>query len=687
MVQDRSKIMRHSRNAFLIIVGFIALLAGNAIADPAVQAGQLVGSWVRTSAANMDGLEFTKDGKVLVYIGDGNDATTADYSVMDDGRLNISMGEQAEFFVPSLVDGQLSLKDPATGTTSTFRQLKSGETIAAAIAGAKQADQQVAQNRNAAVPTFLNQQNLVLVFEAGDAKAPQPSALQFAANGNGYAGRAVFDGTPLHVDQLSAQLQGEADSQSLMISFLSGPEQTSLGQVTFRPTGTAPNVTLSAQVNFGDTFNTGANTTAVIKPDAVVFKQIMDHVKAEAGRLNDLRSPVIALLKDYAVLTGTSKSPLPSEKAGFADRFTLSRNPQNPQTWIGQGQSVNNATNATDIFPILAQVGVMSAKAAVQIQSPKRIYLFTDIDATAGKLSGTWHAPNNPNGNPAEATITQALDTKARDQLFATSKSTLMQIDAKTVFHAVIADQANTQSSPPNVISATLAIDASGAVTGKVVYPLEGFTMTLTGKEADTPMGPQLALKYSNGQPNTGALQDAPAFITQLASEEWLVSPVPDPAGHLRLTGYAIVNPANHGIPPVTLQLIPYTDADKAAIAQALNGDTKFKVTNPQGPGPDDILEFTTDPATSKTKLTLVAGGTHLNTALGITGTGDITDESGFAKLVAPMKRPVEGKANYAYGIYITPTDQGLYLNGYVYSTHIGANHLLGRWDALQVKP
>jgi hypothetical protein len=200
-------------------------------------------------------------------------------------------------------------------------------------------------------------------------------------------------------------------------------------------------------------------------------------------------------------------------------------------------------------------------------------------------------------------------------------------------------------------------------------------------------MGPQIALKYSNGQANTGALQDAPAFITQLASEEWLVSPVTDSAGQLRLSGYAIVNPANHGIPPVTVQLIPYTDADKAAIAQALNGDTKFKVTSPQGPGPDDILEFTTDPASSKAKLTLIAGGTHLNTALGITGTGDITDQSGFAKLDLPFKRTVDRAPNYGYTIFITPTDQGLYLNAYVYSTRIGTNHVLGRWDALQVKP
>jgi hypothetical protein len=295
--------------------------------------------------------------------------------------------------------------------------------------------------------------------------------------------------------------------------------------------------------------------------------------------------------------------------------------------------------------------------------------------------------PNNPNGNPAELTITQAVDAKGRDQLFAANKTALTQIDSKTVFHAVIGDQYNSQSQPPNVISATLATDANGTVTGKVVYPLEGFTMSLSGKEADTPMGPELVLKYSNGQPNTGALSDAPQFITMLQKEVWIVSPVTDSAGHLRLSGYAMVDPTNHGIPPITLQLIPYTDADKAAVAAALGSDTKFKVINPKGPGPDDIVEFTTDAQTGKIKIALVAGGTHLNTPPGISGIGDLKDQAGFAELVTPYKRTVDHTANYAYAIFITPTDQGLYLNAYVYSTTIGAARVLGRWDALQVKP
>jgi hypothetical protein len=74
--------------AMIVISG--SLVAGAA----AVQSSQRVGSWVRTTPANMDGLEFGKDGKVFVYVGNGNDATTADYSVLDDGRLNISMGRR-----------------------------------------------------------------------------------------------------------------------------------------------------------------------------------------------------------------------------------------------------------------------------------------------------------------------------------------------------------------------------------------------------------------------------------------------------------------------------------------------------------------------------------------------------------------------------------------------------------------
>ena len=71
----------------------------------------------------------------------------------------------------------------------------------------------------------------------------------------------------------------------------------------------------------------------------------------------------------------------------------------------------------------------------------------------------------------------------------------------------------------------------------------------------------------------------------------------------------------------------------------------------------------------------------------GISGVGDLKDQAGFAELVTPYKRTVDRQANYAYAIFITPTDQGLYLNAYVYSTNIGAARVLGRWDALQVKP
>jgi hypothetical protein len=669
------------------VVGSLAFMARLAGAAPAVESSQFVGSWVRTTPANMDGLEFTKDGKVMVYIGNGSDAMTADYSVLDDGRLNISMGGQAQFFLPSMSGDQLQLKEPVSGSVSQYRQLKSGETMVNAIAQQQQADQKLVQDRNAAVPNFLSQQDLVLVFDGGGPKMPQPSALQISPNGGGYGGRAVFDGKPLRVEQVTAQIQGDPDSPSVVMTFNTGgaANQSQMGQVTFRPVGTAPDITLTAQVNFGEMFNTGANFTAIIKPDANLHGQILDHFKAEISRLNDLKAPVLALLKDYVVLNGTSQSSLPSEKAGFTDQFTLSRNPQN-QTMMGQGQVVNKTTGATDIFPVVAQVGIVNEKPAIQLQTPKRLYLFADIDTAGGKLSGAWQLPNNPNANPAELTITQAVDAKGRDQMFAANKAALMQIDSKTIFHAVIGDQYNRESQPPDVVAATLSSDANGNVSGSVVYPLENFTMTLTGKEADTPMGPQLVLKYSNGKPNTGALQDVAGYITMLQNEVWIVSPVTDAAGHLRLNGYALVNPTNRGIPPVTLQLISYTDADKTAITQALSSGTKFKVINPQGPGPDDILQFTTDADTGKIKLTLIAGGTHLNTPPGISGVGEIADQAGFAKMMAPYKRAVDHLANYGYGIFITPTDQGLYLNAYVFSTNIGAARVLGRWDALQVK-
>jgi hypothetical protein len=682
-LSPEGKTMRHVFGVFLAVIGMICLAASSASAG--IDASQLVGAWVHTNTADMQGMEFTKQGKVLLYYGGGGDAMTADYSIMDDGRLNLSLGGQVTFYLPTLTGDQLELKSPDTGADAQYRRLKPGETVAAAIAGQAAADQKAIQDRNAALPDFLARKDLVMELINGPPGAVASGVIEFVPNGNQYAGRVCYDSKPPRLESITAQIQGSAENPTTVISF---PQNTTLGQVSFHLAGSLPNISLSAQVNFGGTFDNAPNCTLVIKPDADMRKQVLDRFQAEVARLNALKAPLVALLKDYVVLKGTSQSSLPAERDGFMDQFVLARNPQNG-TWQGQGQIVNRKTGATDIFPAVAGVGIAGEKAVIQILSQKRVYQFSDIDTTAGKLTGAWQMPNNPNAHVAELTIAQAVDAKGRDQLFTASKAALQKLDSGTVYHTAIDDLNSNGNQPPNPIAVTLTAGANGAITGTADYPMQGCTMNLTGKEVDTPLGPQLQLRYSGGKANPGAWADVAQFINAVQHEAWLLSPSIDSSGVMRLNGYAATNPGPVAI-RITLQLIPYTDKDKAAVATALGSGTKFRITTPRMDGvPDDILTFTADPATSKIKGTLSGPGHHINASPGITFSGEIKDHLGWSEIDMPIPRPNSSRPEpiYSYMVVVTPTDNGLYMNGYVYNIQMTAARPLGRWDALEVKP
>ncbi|MDP9172883.1 MAG: hypothetical protein M3O30_03345 [Planctomycetota bacterium] len=678
--------MRQFRGIYLAVFAILSVATTFVRADPKIDPSQLVGSWVHVGPADMPGMEFQKSGKVFTYMGVGSEALTADYSIQDDGRLNLSMGGLSTFFTPTVQGDQLNLKDTATGNVTQYRRLKAGETMAAAIAAQDQADQKSVADRNAAIPDFIKRKDLVLVYTGGKG-APGPSAIEFAPSGDGFVGHALYDGKPLHADALTAQMQA-TDPPKLSVVFGATPNNPNgTLQISFHAVGTAPNITLTAAVSFGEAFS-NADTTAVIKSDADMHKQILDHFKAAVAQLDAQKAPIVAMLKDYAVLKGTSESPNRNEHEGFADQFILSRNPQN-NTWSGQGQVVNKATGATDIFPVIAGVGIVGEKPAIQIASQKRIYQFSDIDTTAGKLIGAWQMPNNPNGHTATLTIAQAVDVKARDQLFTASKAALLKLDSSTVFHALISDQFLDGSQPPSPLTVTLICGANGAITGTVDYVIQGCTMTIAGKEVDTPLGPQLQLQFTGGKANPGAVGGIEPFITAFNHEAWLLSPSIDASGPLRLNGFALVNPAQRNMPPVTLQLTAYTEADKAAITKSLSNGTRFKVLHPQAGDtvPEDILEFNADPAGANIVGKIISPGYRMNNAKGTTFTGPIADKAGWAELIMPNLRPNDrNKPVYAYLVVVSPTDAGMYLNGYAYNITMTAARPLGRWDAIEMK-
>jgi uncharacterized protein affecting Mg2+/Co2+ transport len=682
--------MRNTAHRFLAFFGLVSLTIGFLVprtgsAEP-LKPDQLVGSWVRTNVADISGLEFAKGGKVSEYYGGADEAMTSDYSIGADGRLNLSMGGLSSFFLPTLSGDQLTLKDPDSGKIAQYRRLKAGETMAAAIAAQKGADVKLVQDRNTALPAFLQRKDLVMVVINGGKAFPASSALELLPNGNDFAGHICFDGTPPHLDSLGAEFQGSRENPSIAIWFGPGNAQQNKLMFLFHAVGTAPDISLISKVNLSnEAFAAEANTTVIIKAAADVHKQILEHLKTETARLEALKAPIVAMLKDYVVLKGTSQSNLPSERSGFADQFTLSRNPQN-NTWVGQGQLVNRATGATEIFPAMAGVGIVGEKPIIQILSQKRVYQFSTIDAAGGKLSGAWQMPQNPNSRPAELAIAQALDAKGRDQLFAASKKALQQIGAGTIYHGILNEQGNNERVPPNPVTVTLTVAANGTISGKAEYPLEGCAMTLGGREIDTPLGPQLQVQYTGGQSNPDACADAAAFMNAVQHEAWLLSPSGDPAGPMRLIGYSVTNSLQRTL-PVSLQLIPYADKDKAAMIQELTTGAQFKMVYPRMDAANtDILAFSGDAATGQITGRLTSAGHQLNNAKGTTFTGEIKDHGGWAQMTMPNIRPVDHKAVYAYTVVVTPTDEGLYMNACVYNIQQGATHPIGRWDAVQVK-
>ena len=674
-------------------------------------ASQLAGTWVHVtpvdiygSTGGMEGLEFTDNGKVMVYMGNGGEAMASDYALLGDGRLSLSMGGLTNFVLPTVSGDQLQLKEPDTGKVAIFRRLRSGETMVAAIATQDAADKQAIAQRNAALPDFLKRQDLVMVLNRGaggpnggasfisgviingSKDAPPTAALEFApANGADYVGRAYYDGKPPRLEPIAARIEGSPEKPILSMIFGPGTvdQNGGRGVVDFHVEGSAPNVFLKSSLDYGGP----RLSDLVIKSDPILRKQIVDHLKSEGARLNALKTPVVAMLKDYAVLKGTSQSMMASERNGFADQFILSRNPQN-NTWAGQGQTVNRATRATEIFPVIAAVGIVDQKPVLQIASQKRIYQFTTIDTAGGKLSGTWQMPNNPNGRGAELAIAQAMDAKARDQLFASRKTALQQISATATYHAIVNDQYADGSQPPNCVAVTLTAGSGGTFTGKAEYPLEGCTMDLSGREIETPLGPQLTLQYTGGKANPGAWPDVAAFIASVQHETWLLNAAGDASGPMRLSGYAVTKPGP-GALPISLELVPYTDQDKAALVQTLTSGAKFKVTIPIMNTPDDILEFSVDPSTQKINGHVASGGNRIGAPPGTPFTGDIKDKAGWTELEMTILRPnTNAPPSYGYTIFVTPTDTGLYLNASTNSlTRTLPNRPLGRWDAVQVKP
>ena len=133
--------------------------ASGAVSKPS----QLEGRWVRIGPnSDFDGLEFLKDGKLMINDvrepGAGGlttgGAMTGTYNVLEGGRVSLGMGPQggaAMIYEASISGDQLQLKETETGTVRRLRRLKSGEDIRGALQAEQKSEINADDDRAAAV--------------------------------------------------------------------------------------------------------------------------------------------------------------------------------------------------------------------------------------------------------------------------------------------------------------------------------------------------------------------------------------------------------------------------------------------------------------------------------------------------------------------------------------------------------
>jgi len=191
---------------------------------------------------------------------------------------------------------------------------------------------------------------------------------------------------------------------------------------------------------------------------------------------------------------------------------------------------------------------------------------------------------------------------------------------------------------------------------------------------------------YAGGKAGPNAWRDTPQFMQQVQHETWTLSPAGDGSGPMRFSGFAMVNTGPGGL-PLGLELLPYSDQDRAALVQALSSGVKVKALTPQMGGADTIVEFSTDPKTPGNILgTVTANGAHVGQRTGATFSGPVIDNGKWIELTMIIARP-GSQPVYDYTLTATRTDAGIYISAFQYNIRQTRRMPIFVWDGVEVKP
>jgi hypothetical protein len=337
---------RNFRRRFFSFITGLSLVCSLTLAGPdaraadgfqgrPARAGDLPGAWVRASAGNWVGIEFTRDGQVIVtqdlaagmeaYVqGQHTTTFTFRYTVLEGGRVSFAApsgqtmvfetltgGDMLELTIPTEQVEVLGIIGLEFGGSQRFRRLPSGKSLTQAIREENERMAAEREQRLAAVKKIISAGNIVVVPQQGN--APLIVLKSTPASGGPMQGVAVVDESPDRLDFVRP-----IRAHPFQISFGTGPEVTvtialanaveplserqTTGTINLKAQGPTDHPTLVGTVDF-----TGNRMGArcVLKSDSKVAGEVVGRLQKQVDATKKMFATVAGPLGGRAILVGT----------------------------------------------------------------------------------------------------------------------------------------------------------------------------------------------------------------------------------------------------------------------------------------------------------------------------------------------------------------------------------------------
>jgi hypothetical protein len=484
---------------------------------PVARASDLAGAWVRATPGTWLGVEFTRDGQVIVtqditgggafVRGQVSNTFTFRFTVLAGGRLSFTApsgqtlvfesktaGDLLELTIPTEQVDILGIIGLQFGGSQQFRRLPSGKSLTQAIR--EQNDRMAAEReqRLAAVKKVLAAGNLVVTPPQGG--APIITLISGSTSGGPLQGQAVVDESPERMDfvrkiRVHPFQVSFGDEPQVTVTIDLAPaieplsERQVAGRIVLRADGPVDRPALTGTVEFVGNRQGGR---CVLKSDGKLHGEVLARLERQRDAIKKMFAAVAGPLGGRAILVGTK--PVQGMPQPQPVELVVQRQ---PNTYIAQARVGNQQLSGGAVLNVVVDRPILN----VIFQGGEEWRLFVNPDGKS--FSGDWRP--YPNGdfvsNGAVNLTVQRMWTA--EQLAATAKAVEnyltneLRKGVEFVGRVRGLFASSEQKSVPVPVSLKLQAQPDGKVTGQAWLAAQQGGFELEG--AVVPSSGLLALK------------------------------------------------------------------------------------------------------------------------------------------------------------------------------------------------